>query len=70
MPRYRYELRRGETIVATGHLERPDALEIGDRLEIGGHAGIVRAVEPLLREQEQRLVVQLLLNGAKTPDDF
>jgi hypothetical protein len=34
MPRYRYELRRGETIVATGHLERPDALEIGD----GGHA--------------------------------
>lgn len=49
--------------MATGHLEPQDALEVGDRLEIGGHAGIVRTVEPLLGEQEQRLVVQLLLNG-------
>jgi hypothetical protein len=48
MPQYRYELRQGETIVATGHLEPQDALEVGDRLEIGGHAGIVRTVEPLL----------------------
>jgi hypothetical protein len=63
MPQYRYELRRGETIVATGHFEPADALEVGDRLEIGGQAGIVRAVEPLIGEQEQRLVVQLLFNG-------
>jgi hypothetical protein len=63
MPRYRYELRRGDTIVATGHFEPTDALQVGDRVEIGGHAGIVRAVEPLLGEQEQRLVIQLLLNG-------
>ena len=49
--------------MATGHYEPPDALQVGDRIEIGGHAGIVRAVEPLLGEQEQRLVIQLLLNG-------
>jgi hypothetical protein len=66
MPQYRYELRRGETIVATGHLEPEDALEVGDRLEIGGHAGIVRTVEPLLGEHEQRLVVQLLLTGDRS----
>lgn len=57
---YRYELRRGDEIVATGHLTREQPLEVGDRLEISGHEGIVRAVEPLLGEQEQRVVVQLL----------
>jgi len=29
-------------------------------MEIGGSAGIVRAVEPILGEQELRLVVQLV----------
>ena len=57
---YRYELRRGHEVVATGHLSGEQPLEVGDRLEIGGHAGIVRAIEPLLGEQELRMVVQLV----------
>jgi len=57
---YRYELRRGDEVVATGHLvwERP--LEVGQRVAIGGREGIVRAIEPLLGERELRLVVQLV----------
>ena len=56
---YRYELRRGEEVVATGHLTEEQALEIGDRIVIGGLLGIVRAIEPVLGEHEFRLVVQL-----------
>ena len=59
---YRYELRRADEVVATGHLNYEQPLEVGDRIEIGGQAGIVRAVEPLLGEREVRLVVQLLLD--------
>jgi hypothetical protein len=57
---YRYELRRGDEVVATGHLSREEPLEVGDRLEINGQVGIVRAIEPLLGERELRLVVQLV----------
>jgi hypothetical protein len=54
---YRYELRRGDEVVATGHLSREQPLEIGDRLKISGQPGIVRTIEPLLGEHELRLVV-------------
>ena len=64
MPDYRYELRRGEEVVATGHLSREQRLEVGDRITIGSSAGIIRAVEPLLGQRELRLVVQL------TRDEF
>jgi hypothetical protein len=57
---YRYELRRGDELVATGHLRREDPLEVGDRLGIGGQLGIVRTIAPLLGEREVRLVVQLV----------
>jgi len=57
---YRFELRRGDELVATGHLTRERPLAVGERLVIGGEAGIVRAVEPLLGECELRLVVQLV----------
>lgn len=60
MPDYRYELRRGEEILATGHLTREQPLEVGERIAIGSQAGIVRTIEPLLAERELRLVVQLL----------
>jgi hypothetical protein len=33
-------------------------------VEIGGHVGIVRTIEPLLGEHEVRLVVQLLRDGS------
>jgi hypothetical protein len=59
MPDYRYELRRGDEVIATGHLGREQPLEVGERITIGRQAGIVRAVEPLLGQREQRLVVQL-----------
>ena len=36
---YRYELRRGEEVVATGHLTEEQALEIGERIVIGGLSG-------------------------------
>lgn len=57
---YRYELRRGDEIVATGHLNHEQPLEVGDRIEIGGQHGIVSTIEPVLGEHEVRLVVQLL----------
>jgi len=44
---YRYELRRGDEVVATGHLTYAQPLEVGVRIEIGGQPGIVRTVEPL-----------------------
>jgi hypothetical protein len=56
---YRYELWRGDKVIATGRLQRIEQLEVGDRLEIGRVAGIVRAVEPVLGERELRLVVRL-----------
>ena len=59
MPDYRYELRRGEEVIATGHFSRQSPFEVGERITIGGRAGIVRDVEPTLGEREQRLVVQL-----------
>jgi hypothetical protein len=60
MADYRYELRRGEKVIATGHLSREQPLEVGDRITIGSQSGIVRSVEPVLHERELRLVVQLL----------
>jgi hypothetical protein len=59
MPDYVYELRRGEAVFATGRLSREVALEVGERLTIGGYGGLVRAV-PQLGVRELRLVVQLL----------
>ena len=57
---YRYELRRGDEIVSTGHLTLEQSLDVGDRVAIGGHEGLVYSVEPLLAGNELRLVVQLL----------
>jgi hypothetical protein len=57
---YRYELRRGDEIVATGHLTPETPLEVGDRIAIGRAEGIVRQIEPTLGESEHRLVIQLL----------
>jgi hypothetical protein len=59
VPDYRYEVRRAEEVIATGHLSLEEALEVGERIAIGMHSGIVRSVEPLLHERELRLVVQL-----------
>ena len=60
MPEYRYELRRGDEVIATGHMSREQPLEVGERITVGSQSGIVRTIEPLLAERELRLVVQLL----------
>jgi hypothetical protein len=57
---YRYELKRGEEVLATGHLSRDTALAVGDRITVNGRIGIVRVVEPQLGEREQRAVIHLL----------
>lgn len=59
MVEYRHELRRGDEVVATGHLSREQPFEVGERVAIGVHAGTVRTVEPTLGGRELRLVVQL-----------
>lgn len=59
MPEYRYELRRGDEVIATGHVAWEEPLEVGDRIGIGSQSGIVRAIEPLLGEHELRLIVQV-----------
>jgi hypothetical protein len=46
-------------VIATGHFSREQPLEVGERITIGGRAGIVRDVPPALGERELRLVVQL-----------
>jgi hypothetical protein len=57
---YRHELRRGDEIVATGHLSRERPLGVGERLTIGSREEIVRTAERPLGERELRLVVQLV----------
>jgi len=64
---YHYALRRGDEVLATGHLSRDEPIEIGERLVIAGRPGIVRAVEPLLGEIELHLVVQLLRDDEIDP---
>ncbi len=56
---YRYELRRGEELIATGRLTRERALEVGKRIAIGGRPGVVRSIEPVLAERELHVVIQL-----------
>jgi len=60
---YRYELRQGALVFATGHLTRDVPLQVGDLIAIAGRAGIVRSIEPRLGERELDLVVQLFREG-------
>ena len=52
-------MRRGEDVIATGHLSREQPLEVGDEITIGSERGLVRTIEPVLGESELHLVVQL-----------
>jgi hypothetical protein len=56
---YRYELRRADELIATGHLNPDQPFQVGDEVEIGGQPGIVRTIEPVLGEHELRLVLEL-----------
>jgi hypothetical protein len=57
---YRYELRRGEAVLATGHISFETPLEVGERVTIGSSLGLVQSVTPTLQDRELQLVVQLL----------
>jgi hypothetical protein len=62
---YLYELRRGEEVIATGHLTHDEPPELGGRITIAGREGIVRSIIPIRGQIEQRLILQLL----PAPDD-
>jgi len=49
------------------HLSREQPLEIDDRIAVGGHAAIVRTIEPLLGEPELHLVLRLLQENDNGP---
>jgi hypothetical protein len=68
VPDYRYELRRSDEVIATGHMSSEHAFVVGERVVIGGHSGIVRATEPLLGERELRLIVQLTVPRSDSSD--
>jgi hypothetical protein len=56
---YTYELRRGDEIVATGHLTNEEPLHVGQPINIGSRKGVIQTIQPVLRASELRLVVQL-----------
>lgn len=56
---YRYSLRRGDEIVATGHLLSEHPLEIGEELSVGPHRGVVVSIDPSLGGLEERLTLEL-----------
>ena len=62
---YRYELRGGDEVVATGLVTRERPLAPGDWTDLGGLSGVVRSVEPILGEAEVRLVVQLVRDSGQ-----
>jgi hypothetical protein len=57
---YIYELRQGETVVATGHINHDPPLEVGQHLVINKRDGLVQAIDPTIDPREHRLVIQLL----------
>jgi hypothetical protein len=59
MPDYLYELRRGDNVIATGHLSSEQPVEVGERITIGARSGIVRSADLLVGARERRLVVQI-----------
>jgi hypothetical protein len=56
---YRYELRHGDEIIATGHLSLDQQLHVGEEIAIGPNRGTIKTIEPLLATRETRLVVQV-----------
>jgi hypothetical protein len=55
---YRYELRSGEEIIATGRLSRDEPLEEGEGISIAGRSGVVRVIEPQLGDRAFHLVLE------------
>jgi hypothetical protein len=56
---YRYEIRDGDKVVATGHLTLDTALVVGQSVTIGSAEGIVESIEPTIGGRELQLIVRL-----------
>jgi hypothetical protein len=63
---YLYELRRGDQIIATGHLNQDQPLEVGERIGVAGHTGIIREIIPRVDHNPVRLIVELLPGPSST----
>jgi len=63
---YLYELRRGDRIIATGHLNHDQPLEVGERIGIAGHTGTIREIIPGVGHHPARLIVELLPDPSGT----
>jgi len=63
---YLCELRRGDQIIATGHLNHDRTLEVGERISVAGHTGIVREIIPGIGHNPARLIVELLPDSSAT----
>lgn len=61
---YRYSLRRGDEIVATGRFISERRIEAGEELSIGARRGVVVAVEPSLGSREEQLTIELDVDDA------
>jgi len=55
-----YELRRGDQIIATGHLNHDQPLKVGEHIAVAGHTGIVREIIPGISHNPERLIIELL----------
>jgi len=64
IPRYRYELRRGDRTIATGRLSADEPLQVGDTIAINGTEKTIRAIDPLLGDFGSRLIIELTLVGS------
>ena len=61
--RQRYESRLGHATIHTGRLDEIGEFQVGDRLEVAGSAGIIRAVDDD-GGREPKLILELLPHGA------
>ena len=59
---FRYELRTGHQILATGHLSVAHPIHVGDELALGAKRGIVAEITPIPGSHESRLVIKLATN--------
>jgi hypothetical protein len=64
---YSYELRRGESITATGRISYETVLSVGDPITIGTSHGVVRAIGPRHRDGEVRLLIELVPDDPQRP---
>jgi hypothetical protein len=60
---YRYELRDGDEVVATGHMTLENELAAGDEVTIGRQRGVVERVDPTIGSSELQLVIRLESGG-------